>query len=243
MRFDDQLLKAISFEQFEFPYSHDDERWVRSVIQLLKESATDSFKAIVLDDMPTSIIPSDLFPEDDDALLQIMQLEHGLKDGHKVYRSTLNAFDAQYAGLVPSELSARLPSSQIVLAFNAWVPSLLRRPTSFHAHLHVSNQRFRLAVLAGRDLLLHNQQPCDTADDVLYFTLATLEQLSILHTEVRLVLYGSVQKGDETHDLFCRYIASVELAERPSEYTYSYSFKDLPAHASPYLLNAPLCAS
>lgn len=236
-------LKAVELRSFSYPHCRDDARWAAVVAHILKVQGVNEVKAAVVDSVPCSVIPSDLFPGNTDQLRSILHLEHGALDGLTAVISPLEVWDAQCAALVPEALLKVLPSDRVMPSLCCWTPSLLRSPVAHHAHVHVSTQDFSLAVLKGRDLILHNSFAHQSPEDILYFCMAALEQLSILHTEVRLSLYGDVAEGDALHGLFRRYISDVVFAERPSELTCPYSFKELAGHRLPFLLNAPLCAS
>ena len=239
---DSKQRKALSFSKYEFPCSLQDARWAEFVSQVLTEVGIQKFCVAVVDDLPCTIIPSDLFPSDKKDLEALLTLENGLIPDSTLIETNLDSLDANCVFALPNVLKKVIHCEKIIPAFAAWMPSLIRNPTSTHIHVHVSNQSFRLALLQGKGLLLHNTFNFSAHEDVLYFTLAALEQLSILHSETTLTLYGNVAKGDHLHSLFTKYISHVDFAEKPIEFSYSYSFKDLPNHMSPFLLNAPKCA-
>lgn len=239
---DSKQRKALSFSKYEFPFSLQDTRWAEFVGQILKEVNIPKYSAVVVDDLPCAIIPSDLFPSNKTGLETLFTLENGFIPDSTFIDTNLDSMDANCLFALPNVLNKVIHCEKIVPAFAAWMPSLIRNPTSTHIHVHVSNQSFRLALLQGKGLLLHNTFNFSAHEDVLYFTLAALEQLSILHSETTLTLYGNVAKGNHLHSLFTKYISHVDFAEKPVEFRYSYSFKDLPNHMSPFLLNAPKCA-
>ncbi len=239
---DSKQRKALSFSKYEFPFSLQDTRWAELVSQVLTEVSIQNFSVAVVDDLPCTIIPSDLFPSEKKDLKALITLENGLIPDSTLIETNLDSLDANCVFALPNVLNKVIHCEKIIPAFAAWMPSLIRNPTSTHIHVHVSNQSFRLALLQGKGLLLHNTFNFSAHEDVLYFTLAALEQLSILHSETTLTLYGNVAKGDHLHSLFTKYISQVYFAEKPTELGYSYSFKDLPNHMSPFLLNAPKCA-
>jgi Protein of unknown function (DUF3822) len=239
---DRKQRKALSFSKYEFPFSLQDTRWAELVSQVLTEVSIQNFSVAVVDDLPCTIIPSDLFPSEKKDLKALITLENGLIPDSTLIETNLDSLDANCVFGLPNVLNKVIHCEKIIPAFAAWMPSLIRNPTSTHIHVHVSNQSFRLALLQGKGLLLHNTFNFSAHEDVLYFTLAALEQLSILHSETTLTLYGNVAKGDHLHSLFTKYISQVYFAEKPTELGYSYSFKDLPNHMSPFLLNAPKCA-
>jgi hypothetical protein len=239
---DSKQRKALSFLKYDFPYSLQDARWAELVSQVLTEVGIQKFCVAVVDDLPCTIIPCDLFPSYKTDLEALLTLENGLILDSTLIETHLDSLDANCVCALPNVLNKVIHCEKIIPAFAAWMPSLIRQPTSTHIHVYVSNQSFRLALIQGKNLLLHNTFNFSAYEDVLYFTLAALEQLSILHSEAVLTLYGNVAKGDDLHSLFTKYIGQVNFAEKPAELSFSYSFKDLPNHMSPFLLNAPKCA-
>jgi len=197
----------------------------------------------IIDDVPISIIPSDLFPNSKDALDNLLHLEHGIMTDAEVIRSPMETWDAQCVAKIPKQMVSILRTDQVMPAFCAWIPALLRKVSSHHIHIHIAVGTFRLAALQGKKLLMHNVFIYESPSDVLYFAMAALEQLSVLHTEVTLTLYGNVSSGDELHQLFSKYVTTVNFGDKPAEITYSYAFKDVDGHVFPFILNAPLCAS
>lgn len=243
LRVDASLRKALTIEQYEFPFTHDNARWASVVKQVLGRFDSMDADLILVDGLLTSVIPADVNSNDEHALKALLLLEHGLRPDTSVIRTPLEAWDALCISLIPSALLRILPNTRIMPSLGAWMPSLLRRPTAHHMHLHVTERDFQIALLAGRNLLLHNTFVHDGPSDVLYFTLATLEQMSILHTDVAITLYGKVTKGDAMHELLSKYVTRINFGEKPTELTYSYAFKDFEDQAFPFILNAPLCAS
>jgi hypothetical protein len=240
---DVKSLKALAFRSFDFPYCGENTRWASTVARILNATETEGPTAVVLNNVSCSIIPSDLFKQEPESRNEILRLEHGELKGAGSVTATLEVWDAHCVAVIPDAILQLFPSARVLPSLFCWTPSLLRSPTAYHAHVHVSEREFSLAVLKGRDLVLHNDFTHQTPEDVLYFCMAALEQLAILHSEVRLSVYGNVTENDALHGLFRRYISHVVFGERPTELTYSYSFKELPGHRMPFILNAPICAS
>jgi len=240
---DIRSLKALAFRSLDFPFCGDDARWASTVSHILNATDTKGPSAVVVNNVPCSLIPSDLFRKDSESLNPILLLEHGELSGTSPVTAAIEVWDAHCVALIPDAILQLFPSARILPALFCWTPSLLRSPAAYHAHVHVSEREFSLAVLKGRDLVLHNDFTHQAPEDVLYFCMAALEQLAILHSEVRLSVYGNVTENDALHGLFRRYISHVVFGERPTELTYSYSFKELPGHRMPFILNAPICAS
>lgn len=242
-QFDSKHRKALSFQHFDFPTCRDDARWAALVGEVLNEiEGIGQVALVIIDDVPISIIPSDLFPASTDALSNLLHLEHGTVIDAQIVQTPIEIWDAQCVAQAPNQLGSLINSARVIPAFCAWIPALMRNVKPYHIHIYISESTFRLALLQGKDLKIHNVFAYEAASDVLYFTMAALEQLSVLHTEVALTLYGNVASGSELHQLFAKYMTIVNFGQKPIELTYSYAFKDLEGHAFPFILNAPLCA-
>lgn len=236
-------LKAVAFRSFEFPYCVDDERWAATVAHIQKEIGAQHLSTLVVCNVPCSIIPSDLYRRETETINQILRLEHGELSGNNAVDALMDVWDAHCVVLIPNAILQLFSSIRILPTLICWSSSLLQSPSAHHAHAYISEREFTLAVLRGRELILHNDFTHQTPEDVLYFCMATMEQLSILHSEVQFTLYGNVEEDDALHRLFKRYIVQVVFGEKPTALKYSYSFKELLGHRMPFILNAPLCAS
>jgi len=243
LRVDVQTLKALSIRVLSFPYCSDDNRWSQAVADVVNDLETRMFQAAVIADVAYSIIPSDLISMDGASLRRVMSIEHGDLTGLRVASTPIHSWDAQCCALIPDGMLEAIPACTVLPENACWIPSLLRSAVPVHAHVNVAERSVNIAVLKGKQCVLMNAYDIHSAEDVLYFLMAALEQLTILHTEVRVTLYGEVKDEDSVHSLLKRYISHLTFAERPAELSYSYSFKEVPNHQLHTLLNAPLCAS
>ncbi len=236
-------MKALSLRVLAFSHCSDDSRWSQAVAHVVNDLGTHMFQAAIIGDVASSIFPSDLISTDEVSLRKVLSIEHGDLTGLRVVSAPIHSWDAQCCALIPAGMMEAIPARTILPENACWVPSLLRSLSPDHAHVHVAERSVNIAVLKAKQCVLMNAYERHSAEDVLYFLMAALEQLTILHTEVRVTLYGEVKDGDAVHSLLKRYISHLTFAERPAELSYSYSFKEVPNHKLHTLLNAPLCAS
>lgn len=242
LRMDMRLMKALELYRFSFPYCIEDSRWAATVSDILaQQTLSGPFSAVSVDGC-YSIVPSDLFPENQEDLNALLRLEHGNLEDQHVLSATLEHFDAKCVALIPKAIKDVLPRVSLLPQPACWMKSLLRTTGIVQANLHVTDGRFLMTLVKGRELLFFNSFEHSTSEDVLYFTLAALEQLSILHSDAAAMLFGDVKEGDSLHSMLTSYIADVRFGSRNSSITCGYSFKDLPAHALPFLFNLPTCA-
>lgn len=196
----------------------------------------------MVSDVRNSVIPTDLMPVSGAGRDAILRLELGELTGHDVVTADVEAWDAVAVSLVPCGIRTLLGSTVIVPELAAWSGEMLRHTDPGHrAHILMGQRRFSLAITKGRSLLLHNAFDFDATEDVLYFVLAALEQLEIPQTDLQVVVSGLFQKEDDLMEMLGRYVPRVLPSNWAAGITLAYSFKELPVHRSPLLLNLPSC--
>lgn len=242
MRFDSTDRKAVDQRDWIFPYCSDDARWANAVSTLFTQEKIVGLKGVVVTDVRNSLIPNDLLPYPTEAYNALLHLELGDLNGHEAVSSVIGAWDAEAVSLLPSEITRLLTGTVVMPELAVWSCVLLRHNDQRHrAHILMGQHRFSLAITKGRSLLLHNAFEFDAAEDVLYFVLAALEQLEIPQADVEVLVSGQVQKDSGLMELMRRYLPNTQFSDNQVEFAFAYSFKELPRHRSPLLLNLPLC--
>lgn len=146
----------------------------------------------------------------------------------EIYKESLSVFPNAllYAHVVP--LAASIP-----LHFASLKSTFLL--------LQIHEQAFDLVFFKGTQLLLLNTYTWQTPEDVLYFTLFTMEQLGLDSHELPVFICGTLQRKSALYDLIYTYVKDIRFTERATNLTYSHVLADLPAHAHYTLFNLPLC--
>jgi len=242
MRFDSTVVKAVDFREWVFPHCNDDARWASAVTRVFAEGKVTGLSAAVVTDVRTSLVPTDLLPASPQGRDAILHLELGDIAEHQVVSNMIGAWDAEAIALLPTSIGDLLSGVTVVPELAAWSGELLRHTGQGHrAHILMGQRRFSLAITKDKTLLLHNTFDHDAPEDVLYFVLAALEQLEIPQVDAQVTVGGQVQKDSGLMELLRRYLPESRMSERQPGITFAYSFKELPAHRSPLLLNLPLC--
>ncbi len=102
----------------------------------------------------------------------------------------------------------------------------------------LEEKQFALVVFKDASLVFSNWFQFGKPEDVLYYLMASLESLKILHSEVEVSLNGNIEKGDAMHTTIAKYISKLSFGKRPKNLTYSYSFKELQEHRFPFIFEA-----
>lgn len=233
-------FKAVEFISWSFPHSSTDAVWAERIAEVLKSDElgrVDSTKFSISDNQVV-IVPETLFSENEkDKYFNF--LFDGSEESEIVNQNLSNT-DAVGLFSIPKSVKEVLKES-VSSSFLTWTDSILGNSSGTKAYLILDEKQFSLSILKDGKLLFSNWFQFSKADDVLYFLMATLESLNILHSEIELLLGGSVEKGDETFKVLSRFISKISFIKRPKNLTYSYSFSQLTEHRFPFIF-AAACA-
>jgi hypothetical protein len=238
-----EALKTIEFVTWAFPNSETDAVWAEYVKEVL---INDEFRSTVAEspckfsvsDCDVTIIPETLFSES----IGQSQIDFlfGESDGSQIIEQKLNNTDGVGVFRIPNALVEKITGS-VSASFITWIDGLLGSSTGVKVNMILKEKRFSLTIQKDGKLLFSNWFNHSKPDDVLYFLMASLESMNILHSDVELILAGPVDKGDELHGILSRFISKISFAKRPKNLTYNYAFNQIPEHRFPFIL-AVACA-
>ncbi len=98
-----------------------------------------------------------------------------------------------------------------------------------------------IIVLENNKLLLHNTFDYKTSEDFVFNVMYVFEQLKLNSIEVELLISGETDKKAEEIKLLKKYIKTVNFINPSKEFTYSYTFKQIPLHTYTNLFNLQAC--
>jgi hypothetical protein len=124
-----------------------------------------------------------------------------------------------------------------IYQYNRAIPNPLR------VFIHVRDQYIDLVAYDGNRPAFFNSFPCQSREDILYFTIYSIEQLKLRPDSVQLYISGMLDAGSDTYRLLEQYFLSVAFTGRLSTYHYSPFFDQLPAHRYQELFALALCGS
>lgn len=236
-------FKALEFVSCSFPHASTDAVWAEHVRELLdREELANAISSgnckYSISDNQVMIIPETLFSESEKA--KYIDFLFNSDQGSEVISQKISNVDAIGLFSIPNRLKETLKGSASS-SFLTWTDSILGISSGIKAYLILEEKQFSLTILKEGKLQFSNWFQHAKSDDVLYFLMATLESLNILHSDVELVLAGAIEKGDETFNILSRFIAKTSFLKRPKNLTYSYSFSQLPEHRFPFIF-AAACA-
>ena len=238
-----EVFKAVEFLSWKFPHSSIDKTWSERVNEVFKNDefakaiSETSCKCSVSDNQVV-LVPETLFSGSE----KEKHFDFLFNDNQdsEVLTQKLSNTDAVGLFAFPKTLKDVL-TEPISSSFITWVDSILGTNSGIKSYLIIDEKQLSLTIIKEGKLLFSNWFQYSKPDDVLYFLMASLESLNILHSEIELILGGEIEKGDETFTALSRFISKISFLKRPKNLKYSYSFSQLAEHRFPSIF-ASACA-
>jgi hypothetical protein len=114
-------------------------------------------------------------------------------------------------------------------------------PAATRLFLHLRDGFIDLVLFEGKKLVLFNSFPCRTKEDVLYFTLYTVEHASVDLDKLNLSLSGFIDEASDTYRLLAQYFGKMTFADRLVAFNYSALLEQLPSWRYQDLFALALC--
>ncbi|WP_082685064.1 DUF3822 family protein [Hymenobacter sedentarius] len=93
-------------------------------------------------------------------------------------------------------------------------------------YLNPGQQELALVVL-GQHLEYCNVFPCTTAEDVVYYTILVMQELSLDPDQDEVTIWGELTPDSAVFSLLRTYVRNVRFGSRPSNVQYSYRLNDV----------------
>lgn len=107
--------------------------------------------------------------------------------------------------------------------------------------MNVSEELIDIAVIDGKKMNLYNCFSYKDENDLIYFTLYVFEQLKLDPENTEMVLSGRITKTMKHYEILKKYIRHIRFDSPNTQFTYSYTFNELPSHTFLNLLNLYTC--
>jgi hypothetical protein len=216
----------------EFPYSQ-----LHNLISG-EEALQKKYPSVVIGfDTPFhTLVPSPLF--ESHMITQYMDFNFRLPDGCQVNADRIEEIDAfNIYGFMPdlNDISRKYFSdAAVVHSTSALIRAMnldhKNNPDPSTVFLHDRGQFIDLAYFEEGRPVFYNSFPCRSKEDLLYFTLYTLEQLKIRPDSVRLSLSGAIDPGSDSCQLLEQYIRTITFTGPIGSFNYSALLQQAPAH-------------
>ena len=195
----------------------------------------------------STLVPAGLFDPDEKERYLNLTIHPGPDE--QVFADHLLPMDAYQVFSVPNQIlntmKGYFPKVKIVHHSSVLIESIWlnykNRINASRTFLHVRDRYFDLMIFDGRQMSYFNSFQFHNPEDIVYYLIFVLEQLSFNPESMPLVLLGNTEKGGSLAELLTRYVRHVEFGRRNEGFKYSYLFNQVAHHAHYPLMNFLSC--
>ena len=182
---------------------------------------------VLFANFPATLIPNELLLKDN--AKKILELS---TDIYEIIQSDkLTNIDASIIYTIPNEMH------DIAFTFfpnakqKAQQSILIEQFSNFennkeNAYLYINDNNLNITIFKNKKLVFNNSFSIESKEDILYFTLFTLEQLKLDTESIKTKIYGDVIKGDEKHQLLYDYIRNINIGSKLNNLNFSSDFNN-----------------
>jgi hypothetical protein len=196
-----------------------------------------------------TLIPAPLF--DPGRVTEYLEFNFRLPEGCQVRSDRVEEIDAYniygFLQQPANIISGNFSEAAVVHRSSALIKAVYQlykiNPQLSGIFLHAREQFIDLIFFEGSRPAFFNSFPCQSKEDLLYFTLYTFEQLKLRPDAVQLFLSGNIDPGTDSYLLLEQYIREISFTGRLSSLNYSAALDQAPAHRYQELFALALCGS
>jgi hypothetical protein len=204
---------------------------------------------IGLDTPVHTLVPAPLF--DSAQSIKYLEFNFGRQVNGQAGADSIEELEAFNVYAIPQGLlevvRVNYPEAALVHRATAMIRAIYNhnkvQPAQAGLFLNVREGFIDLSLIEDDRLAYFNSYSCSIREDILYYTLYTLEQLKLRPDTVKLIISGKFDQGSESHRLMEQYIREVSFADRLDLWGYSPVLGQLPAYRYQELYALALCGS
>ncbi len=202
---------------------------------------------ILLHSQCFTIVPAPLFNPGRPA--SYLSFVHKNDPSAAILTHRLSALDATLVysldEVLYAEIANAFRSARLMHTMGAVVDTLLPRykhsDSPEMVFLNVQAGSAGIVVLRDKTLELCNMYECQADEDMIYFLMFIMEQLSLNPEKVPVFLSGKTGKDSALYELIRRYVRYVEFDNPSGPVSRSYALSEIEKHRFVELLNPALC--
>jgi hypothetical protein len=179
-----------------------------------------------------------------------LRFSHVVFDQDEIMTDELRQIEARNIFSFPSEfytkISGWFPAVEFHHSSTALIEYLLSKNRNAEFEMmtvNVHNHFIEIIVTRGKGILLYNSYNYESPEEFVYYILFACEQLHLNPENLDVQFAGEVLITDSAYMLARKYIRNTEMAERPTNYSYSYGFNTIPSQFHFNLFCQLVCAS
>src|SRR5690554_5481961 len=202
--------------------------------------------SIALIDPNFSLIPTPLFSSEN--AVDYLQFDHKeLNEELQLEQQEIESLNATVIFATPQKLFQLIKKHFTLFQLNHFITPLLeyceinKADAKQQLLIHVQKDHFEVIYYKQKKLSFFNSFQYKKTEDFLYFFLYVLEQLYLNREELKVQVFGEIDKNDELYKMLYQYIAEVEFLSPPKELKFSTVLSTLAPQYYRNLFNQYLC--
>lgn len=200
---------------------------------------------VLISDSPHVLFPSSLF--DRQRIAQAYSFHHEYQDSEDMLMfDTIKQPSSQLIFKIPNAIHKVMQQSLGRFSWLHQVSALLAGLQKDLGDAPVlalfpQGNQVQLFFFVQGQLVFENAFVHEAHEDILYFTLAVLDQFEQNPKQIELRLFGEIQRMEALKELLMKYILEVRMGQRPSYFDYDATMDAIPSHLFYPLFSSPLC--
>ncbi len=238
---------ALSHQNFETDLIFDD--FLNTIEEYIKKNELlnrtfKSTKLIWLTDKNT-LIPNSFFKKEN--LKKYFEFNQKLDDLDEIHYKKLKYVDACSIFIVPNQIANIFIKQFPDLNFyNQQIPFIEHTLFKYHSEskkvfVNVNDEFIDLSITENGKLLLYNNFVYKTESDMIYFIMYVFDQFNLNTENIELILSGFIDKKASIYSKLKGFISHIRFDKLPEDFSYSYTFNQVPPQSFTNLFNLHLC--
>lgn len=238
---------ALSHQNFENDLAFDD--LLNTIENIVKKDnllshSYKSIKFIWLSNKNT-FIPSSYFNKEN--LKKYFEFNQKLDDLDEIHFKELKYVDAYSVFVIPYQIANIFIKQFPDLNFyNQQIPFIEHALFKYHSEskkvfVNVNDEFIDLSITESGKLLLYNNFMYKTELDMIYFIMYVFDQFNLNTENTELILSGFIDKKTSIYSKLKGFISHLKFDKLPEDFSYSYTFNQVPPQSFTTLFNLHLC--
>lgn len=192
-----------------------------------------------------TLIPNVYFKKEN--LKKYFEFNQKLDDLDEIHFNELKYINAYSVYVVPNQI-ANIFSKQFpgINFYNQQIPFIEHALVKYHSEskkifVHINNSFIDICVTENGKLLLYNNFAFKTEMDLIYFIMYVFNQFNLNTETTEVILSGLLDKKSLTYSKLKEFFNHLKFDKLSEEFSYSYTFNQIPHHSFLNLFNLQLC--
>ena len=192
-----------------------------------------------------TLIPDSYFKPND--LKKYFEFNQRLNELDEIHYNKLQYADAYSVYVVPNQIANIFIKQFPGLKFyNQQTPFIKRNLFKHHSDtikvfVNINDKFIDLCITENGKLLLYNNFSFKADPDIIYYIMYVFKQFNLNPENTELILSGFVDKKSSVYSNLKEFVGQLRFDKLSEDFSYSYTFNEIPAHSFTNLFNLQEC--